>query len=175
MFSLGGWARRIHTGFHVPRATRDTATLHLGSDTGLSPSAARLSRRFSSPRSCDHAVPQPRTGRNLHGLGYAPFARRYWGYHVLFSLPPATKMFQFTGFASPTNAVMTELHSAGLPHSDIRGSQVACTSPRLFAACHVLRRLPEPQASAVRPLLLSCHAHDPGYHRCSDRDKGGAA
>ena len=50
--------------------------------------------------------------------------------------------------------VMTELHSAGLPHSDIRGSQVACTSPRLFAACHVLHRLPEPQASAVRPFLL---------------------
>ena len=55
--------------------------------------------------------------------------------------------------------VMTELHSAGLPHSDIRGSQVACTSPRLFAACHVLHRLPEPQASAVRPFLLLAVRH----------------
>ena len=108
-------------------------------------------------------------------FGLCPVRSPLLGVSRLFSLPPATKMFQFTGFASPTNAVMTELHSAGLPHSDIRGSQVACTSPRLFAACHVLRRLPEPQASAVRPLLLSCHAHDPGYHRCSDRDKGGAA
>ena len=68
--------------------------------------------------------------------------------------------------------VMTELHSAGLPHSDIRGSQVACTSPRLFAACHVLHRLPEPQASAVRPFLLlavrhstltGCAAHTFGF------------
>ena len=30
---------------------------------------------------------------------------------------------------------------AGLPHSDIHGSQPACRSPWLFAACHVLLRL----------------------------------
>ena len=44
---------------------------------------------------------------------------------------------------------------AGFPHSDIRGSQGICPSPRLFAACHVLRRLREPQASPVRPCSLS--------------------
>ena len=35
-----------------------------------------------------------------------------------------------------------------------------CASPELFAACRALHRLPEPQASAVRPFLLSpapCH------------------
>src|SRR5262245_9893703 len=31
------------------------------------------------------------------------------------------------------------------PHSDIRGSRPACGSPRLFAACHVLRRFPAPR------------------------------
>src|SRR5690606_33808225 len=31
------------------------------------------------------------------------------------------------------------------PHSDIRGSQPACGSPRLIAACHVLHRLPAPR------------------------------
>ncbi len=46
-------------------------------------------------------VLQPRADRNPRGLGCAPFARHYWGYHVLFSLPAATKMFQFTGFAFP--------------------------------------------------------------------------
>ena len=45
--------------------------------------------------------------------------------------------------------------AAGFPHSDIRGSQGICPSPRLFAACHVLRRLREPQASPMRPYLLS--------------------
>ena len=44
---------------------------------------------------------------------------------------------------------------AGFPHSDIRGSQGICPSPRLFAACHVLRRLREPQASPMRPFCLS--------------------
>ena len=34
---------------------------------------------------------------------------------------------------------------AGFPHSDIDGSKVACTSPSLFAACHVLHRLHAPR------------------------------
>jgi hypothetical protein len=33
------------------------------------------------------------------GLGWFPFARRYLGNHYLFSLPSATKMFQFAEFA----------------------------------------------------------------------------
>lgn len=33
-----------------------------------------------------------------------------------------------------------ELSSCRFPHSDIPGSKVICTSPRLFAAYHVLRR-----------------------------------
>ena len=43
------------------------------------------------------------------------------------------------------HVIVTEVLSAGFPHSDIRGSKVICTSPRLFAACHVLHRLPEPR------------------------------
>ena len=33
------------------------------------------------------------------------------------------------------------------PNSDIRGSGLICSSPRLFAACHVLRRLLMPRHS----------------------------
>jgi hypothetical protein len=33
----------------------------------------------------------------------------------------------------------------GLPHSEISGSKVARTSPKLFAACHVLHRLSAPR------------------------------
>ena len=33
----------------------------------------------------------------------------------------------------------------GFPHSEIRGSKAVCASPRLIAACHVLRRLPMPR------------------------------
>jgi hypothetical protein len=37
------------------------------------------------------------------------------------------------------------LRSVGLPHSEILGSQLVCSSPRLIAAYHVLRRLPVPR------------------------------
>ena len=34
---------------------------------------------------------------------------------------------------------------AGFPHSDISGSTLACSSPKLFAACHVLPRRSVPR------------------------------
>ena len=42
-------------------------------------------------------------------------------------------------------AWMAEVPSAGFPHSDIRGSMDICSSPRLFAACHVFLRLLVPR------------------------------
>ena len=45
VLSLGGWSPHVHTGFHESRATLGLAGYET---TGLSPSAARLSRRFSS-------------------------------------------------------------------------------------------------------------------------------
>ena len=42
---------------------------------------------------------------------------------------------------------------AGLPHWEIPGSTVVCTSPRLIAAYHVLHRFPEPRHP---PYALSC-------------------
>ena len=62
----------------------------------------------------------------------------------LFSFPPGTEMFQFPGFA-PSFKDGDAVARAGLPHSDIRGSQDICSYPRLFAACHVLHRLREPR------------------------------
>ena len=41
----------------------------------------------------------------------------------------------------------------GFPHSDICGSKRVCRSPQLFAACHVLLRLPVPRHS---PCALFC-------------------
>ena len=59
-------------------------------------------------------------------------------------------MFQFTTFPFLKLCIylrMTELFSAGFPHSDICGSIVICTSPQLFAAYHVLHRLLMPRHS----------------------------
>ena len=79
------------------------------------------------------------------GLGSSPFARHYWGNHCLFSSPAGTKMFQFPAFASLHKVMMTVLQTAGLSHSEISGSKVICTYPKLIAAYHVLHRLREPR------------------------------
>src|SRR5690606_5826244 len=59
-------------------------------------------------------------------------------------------MFQFPGL--PALRPLRLQHSR-FPHSDICGSKVVCTSPQLFAAYHVLRRLREPRHP---PYALSC-------------------
>ena len=59
-------------------------------------------------------------------------------------------MFQFSGFPPVGLCIyptVTEYCSAGFPHSEIRGSMDICSSPRLIAACHVLRRLLMPRHS----------------------------
>ena len=64
----------------------------------------------------------------------------------LMSFPPATEMFQFAGFASPTYGFSQTIPiTGGFPHSEIPGSTGARPSPRLFAACHVLHRLSVPR------------------------------
>ena len=40
---------------------------------------------------------------------------------------------------------VTKITLSGFPHSDISGSQLICSSPKLFAAYHVLHRLQEPR------------------------------
>ena len=75
VFSLGGWARRIHTGFHVSRATQDTATMKEASCKGLSPAMAALSSTFHSLLLLDIAVLQPRRGRNRSGLPGCPIRK----------------------------------------------------------------------------------------------------
>ena len=46
--------------------------------------------------------------------------------------------------------------TAGFPHSDIHGSMLACSSPWLFAACCVLRRLLAPRHPPYALTNLTC-------------------
>ena len=48
---------------------------------------------------------------------------------------------------------MTGVFPAGFPHSDISGSMLICSSPKLFAAYHVFLRLLVPRHP---PCALSC-------------------
>ena len=64
-------------------------------------------------------------------------------------------MFQFRRFPSYAYLIqrrMAEYCSAGFPHSEISGSMLMCSSPKLIAACHVLLRLLMPRHS---PCALS--------------------
>ena len=54
-------------------------------------------------------------------------------------------MFQFPPLASVTYIRISVLQTDGLSHSEIPGSKVICTYPRLIAAYHVLHRLCEPR------------------------------
>ena len=59
-------------------------------------------------------------------------------------------MFQFRRFPSYTYLIqctILEYCSSGFPHSEISGSMDICSSPKLIAACHVLRRLLMPRHS----------------------------
>ena len=146
VFSLAGWARRIHAGLLVSRATQEHSR-HLkqqgkGALTRygrtfqiVTPDAGNTERRSYYPAP---ASPQVR-------FGLFPGRSPLLGESLLFSLPRGTKMFQFPRFASSHNMMMTVLQTAGLSHSEIRGSKVICTLPRLIAAYHVLHRLREPR------------------------------
>ena len=63
-------------------------------------------------------------------------------------VPPVYLWIQYT---------VTEDFSAGFPHSDIRGSLLICSSPRLFAAYHVFLRLLVPRHPPCALSCLTCH------------------
>ena len=140
VFSLAGWSRRIHTGFLVSRATQDTATLHDPSSTQLSCSMAGLSRTFLSGHFLRSRGPTTPVRPEPHGFGLFPGRSPLLGESLTCFL--FLRVLRcFSSPRLPPHMRMTGLQPAGLSHSEIRGSTVICTYPRLFAAYHVLPRL----------------------------------
>ena len=82
-------------------------------------------------------------------------------------------MFQFAGFPPHDYGFIMRRHAvhAGFPHSEIRGSMLMCSSPRLFAAYRVFHRLPVPghppcallclTFCSIRPLFKKSFAAGP--------------
>src|SRR5205807_8828111 len=121
----------------VPPYSRTQAPV---SRTGLSPALARLFQ----------ALPVPKT----HATGLFRVRSPLLAESRLMSVPPATEMFQFAGFASSSYQFRQGYPlRGGLPHSEIPGSPIARISPGLFAACHVLHRLSVPRHP---PDALTC-------------------
>jgi hypothetical protein len=115
VLSLGGWAPRIHTGFHGTRATWVASWRVERLNTGLSPSMADVVRvvlldsTFVTPwqvRAPARKHPRPRP-RNAHALTrdrfrLIPFRSPLLGKSSFPSSPVATEMFQFATFPSVT-------------------------------------------------------------------------
>ena len=106
VLSLGGWSPLLPAGFHVPGGTRAAGTgrraVRLRGSNPLRPAfpCGSAPARHSSTRPAVRGppvnpAPQPR-GRGARapdrapGLGWPPFARRYWGGLVLISPPRGT-------------------------------------------------------------------------------------
>jgi hypothetical protein len=82
------------------------------------------------------------------GLGFSDFARHYFRNHGCFLFLRVLRWFTSPGsLPAPISfsAGFRLFSAGGFPHSDISGSLVACTSPKLFAARHVLLRLFAPR------------------------------
>ena len=83
VFRLGGWALRLHTGFHVSGTTLVPPGSSPISSTGVSPSSLGCSKtiRLSSLNSTRwSATPKNKS----FGLASFPFARRYLGHRSFF-------------------------------------------------------------------------------------------
>ena len=121
--------------------------------TGLSPSPAALPFAFSYRLATSSlAVLQPRVvHRYTRGLGSSAFARHYSRNHCYSLFLQVLRCF--SSLRSLTASQCAGIAPGGFPHSDIRGSRDICSSPRLFAACHVLLRLREPRHP---PYALLC-------------------
>ena len=130
----------------MSRGTLDTAMSSCLSLTGLSPSLAGFPKTILLDLTNQFRGPNPRVHAPWFGL--FPFrSPLLWKSHVVFSSSgyldvsvhrvPHTQLW--------IGCVLTEVCSAGFPHSEISGSKGICPSPKLFAAYHVFHRLLVPR------------------------------
>ena len=149
--ALRDGARRFKRDFSGPVLLRVPTRVSCLTPTGLSPATVLLSRQLRLQRvTLMRQTLQPRCRRNDTGLGSSPFARHYLGNRYCFLFLRVLRCFSSPG-SPPEGYVftqrMTGLQPAGFSHSDIRGSKLICSSPRLIAAYHVLHRLLMPRHS----------------------------
>jgi hypothetical protein len=144
VFSLTRWSSLIHTGFHVPHATRDKKNKSLSfSVTGLSPSMVQdsaASPKLNSIGYQDGTISShdPKVTSNS-GLGWSRFARRYSGNRVCFLLLWLLRCFNSPGCLYLLYEFKKEFYR--LPYSGIFDSQLVSSSSKHFVGFHALHRL----------------------------------
>ena len=83
VFRLGGWALRLHTGFHVSGTTLVPSVSIKVSSTGVSPSSLSFSKTVRLPL-LNHVRWSATPENKSSGLASFPFARRYLGNRCFF-------------------------------------------------------------------------------------------
>ena len=155
VFSLTGWSPPVPAEFLVLRGTqvppRRRVRFRVRGCHPLRPGFPSCSATF--PACLCRRSYNPGRGLDRPGLGSCAFARHYLRNRSYFLFLRVLRCFSSP--RSPRASRGGGIAPAGFPHSDIRGWTGICPCPRLFAACHVLHRLREPQASPVRPSSLS--------------------
>ena len=130
----------------MSRGTLDPALLTRLSLTGLSPSLAGFPKTILLDLLDQFRGPNP----GVHALRFGLFRFRsplLTESHVVFS---SSGYLDVSVHRVPFHTLwigvwMTEVFSAGFPHSDISGSMDICSSPKLIAAYHVFHRLLVPR------------------------------
>jgi hypothetical protein len=133
VFRLRAWSPQVHAGFHGSCVTQEPARATFATRTGLSPSVEDLSRSFRSRPWSHVAGPTTPAGKPA-GLASSVVARRYWRNLMRFLLLWLLRCFNSPGLLPLSRSRILRGRLSGLPHSDIQGSQLRCSSPRLFAA-----------------------------------------
>ena len=153
VFRLGGWAPQLPTGLLVSRGTLDPAILtvlfvYMALTSYGRPSHAVPLKTVSHMPSVTPEIllppvwPPPRSLATTCGISVDVFSSPYLDVSVQ-AVPLIYLCVQYM------------IPCGGFPHSDISGSLLICSSPKLFAAYRVLHRLLMPRHSPCALLRLT--------------------
>ena len=140
VFRLTRWCWWIQTGFHRPRPTQDTARWHAHSDYGAFTLCGGLFHDLLLYACLPRRSPTTPMGTPM-GLASSVFARHYSRNHFCFLFLRLLRCFSSAGL----RLCRAVFNCTGCPIRTPADVTVVCTSPRIFAAYHVLRRLREPR------------------------------
>jgi hypothetical protein len=127
VFSLTRWSWQIHTGFHVSRATQDTAGIIFLTCTGLSPSMVQLSRIFHFENIIHIAVLQPRFAETNMVWALPRSIATTKGITICFLFLRVLRCFSSPGLLPITRNIPT--FRMGCPIRKSTDQKVICTSP----------------------------------------------
>ena len=162
VFRLGRWSSRVPTGLHVSGGTLDprhaqtvfryrTFTLYGQPSQVVLLTVFAITQVLTPAKLLQLVWPPPRSLATTSGISVDVFS---WPYlDVSVQAVPHVQLW--------IHCTLTQVCCAGFPHSEISGSMLICSSPKLIAACHVFHRLLMPRHSPCTLYSLTSSAQAP--------------